>query len=120
MDVWNIIAAAAAIVSIATVAGYSLQRGRVISLREDVSDARAKIEEQRGEIDDLKGDRATDRATIGRQASDIAVLQRVVTGEVHWQAISEMLDHHHDTAEKHWSSTEENLREILEELRRPA
>jgi predicted nucleic acid-binding Zn-ribbon protein len=120
VDVWNIVALASAVVSVATGAGYGLQRGRVVSLREDLSDAREKIAEQRDEIDDLKEDRATDRATIKKQAGDISVLQRVVTGEVHWQAISEMLDHHHETAEKHWNNTEDSIREILHELRRTA
>lgn len=120
MDIWNVITAAAAIVSIATVAGLSLQRGRVVALRGDLSDARGKIEEQRGEIDDLKVQREADRTLIERQRSDIQLLQRMVTGEAHWQAISDLLDHHHEQAEDHWKNTEQSLDDILAELRRTA
>jgi hypothetical protein len=120
VDFWNVVAAAAAVVSIATVAGFSLQRGRVVSLREDLSDARGKIEEQRDEIEDLKSGRVEDRTLIAKQASDIITLQRVVTGEVHWQSISDLLDHHHKVAEEHWRNTESTLDLILQELRRSA
>jgi chromosome segregation ATPase len=120
VDFWNVVSAAAAVVSIATVAGFSLQRGRVVSLRADLGDARGKIAEQRDEIDDLRSDRETDRQTISQQSSDIALLQRMVTGEAHWQAISDVLDHHHQSAERHWSGTQSSLDAILEELRRPA
>lgn len=120
MTIWNIIAAAAAVISIATVAGFGWQQGRVLALRNDLNGARAKIEEQRGEIDDLKADREEDRATIAAQANDIRVLQSVVTGEVQLQVIHDTLDIHHETAEVHWRHTEETLDQILETLRRTA
>lgn len=120
MDFWNVIAAAAAIVSIATVAGFGLQRGRVTAVRTDLGEAYKKIEAQRGEIDDLKQDRAEDRTLITQQANDIRVLQSVVTGEVHWQAISDLLDHHHAEAQQHWTTAEAVLTEIRDTLRRPA
>lgn len=120
MDFWNVVAAAAAIVAITTVAGLGLQRGYTVSLREQLGSAREQIDAQRTEIDELKRGRVGDAATIERQGNDIAVLQRVVTGEVHWQAISDLLDHHHDLAEQHWVNTEQTMTQILETLRRTA
>lgn len=120
MDFWNVVAAAAAIVAIATVAGLGLQRGYTVSLREQLGSAREQIEAQRSEIDEMKRERVEDTSTIERQGNDIAVLQRVVTGEVHWQAISELLDFHHQTTEAHATRIETTLRSILDELRRSA
>lgn len=116
MDFWNVVAAAAAVVAIATVAGLGLQRGVTSGLRESLAESRAKIEEQRGEIDDLKKDRADDRALIAQLNSDLAVLRPLVTGEIHWQAISDMLEHHHETAEKHWATVEGTLGAISSKL----
>lgn len=115
--IWNVIAAAAAIIAVATVAGLALQRGVTIGLREQLGDARGKIAEQRAEIDELKADREADRAIITAQANDIRVLQSVVTGEVQLQVIHDTLDTHHETAEIHWRHTRNTLDEILAALR---
>jgi hypothetical protein len=118
VDFWNVVAAAAAIVAIATVAGLGLQRGYTISLREQLGSAREEIEAQRGQIEVMKQERAEDRTLIAKQASDITTLQRVVTGEVHWQAISDLLDHHHAESQQHWVKAEQVLTEIRDYLRR--
>jgi hypothetical protein len=120
MDFWNVVAAAAAVVAIATVAGLGLQRGYTVSLREQLGSARNQIDAQRAEIDELKRERVEDMAALARQSNDIAVLQRVITGEVHWQAISELLDFHHQSAESHATRIENSLGTILDELRRTA
>lgn len=120
MDIWNVVAAAAAVVAIATVAGLGLQRGYTITLREQLGSAREQIEAQRTELNEMKQERSKDKAAIDRHRNDIATLQRVVTGEVHWQAISELLDFHHQSAESHATRIETTLGSILEELRKSA
>lgn len=102
MPIEDLLSTASVIVALATFAGLALQRGVVTSLREQVGD-------QKTRIDSLTAERADDKATILRQTADIAALQRVVTGEVHLEAISDLLEHHHKLAESHWRTMEEML-----------
>lgn len=110
MDLGNLLSTASVIVALATFAGLALQRGIVTSLREQVGD-------QKTRIDSLTAERGEDKATIARQASDIAALQRVVTGEVHWTAISDLLEHHHKAAQENWQRGESLLEEIRDNTR---
>lgn len=96
----SVLQTAGVLVALLSAAGYGLQRGRVADLREQVSDANTRI-------DFLVSERADDKAMIAEQAAkiadqsatiatltnDFAVLQRTVTGEVHWQAFADILDH---------------------------
>lgn len=120
MDIWNAVSAAAAIVAIATVAGFGLQRGRVISLSESLREAREKMAEQRIEIDELKDERLEDTKTIENLRTDIRVLRGLVTGEVQWRATVDLIEHHHERAERHWEHTTSTLDEILSTLRETA
>lgn len=82
---------AGVLVGLLSAAGFGWQRGRVADLRTQVSDANTRI-------DFLVSERADDKALIAEQAttianltSDFAVLQRTVTGQVHWQVISDQM-----------------------------
>lgn len=118
--IWNVVAAASAIIAIATAAGFGLQRGRVMSLREDLGDARTKITDQRTEIDELKDGRLEDAKTIESLRTDVRVLRGLVTGEVQWRATVDLIEHHHERAERHWEHTSTTLDEILSTLRQSA
>lgn len=111
MDVWQILQAASVITALGSFAYLALQRGIVVGLREQVGDQKTRIEF-------LEGERTEDKATINRQASDIAALQRVVTGEVHWTAMGDLLEHHHQTATENWRDAKALLTEIRDDVRR--
>lgn len=105
MDIWQVLQAASVIIALGSFAGLALQRGIVVGLREQVGD-------QKTRIDFLETERAEDKATIARQTSDIAALQRVVTGEVHWVAISDLLETHHKAAVENWHTAHGYLERI--------
>lgn len=105
MDLWEVLSAAAVIVSLASFAGLGLQRGVVTSLREQLGDARDQIK-------DLKEKNSDNQKVMAEQAHAIATLQRTVTGEVQWTVISGILDDHHRSATEHWSQEIALLTEI--------
>ena len=106
---WEWLNAALAIVSIATLAGLGLLRGTVTNLREQLNDERAHSKA-------LKERRDEDALKIQTLEADFAALQRVVTGEVHWVALGDLLNRHHEQAMEYWDKFESTLEEILEEL----
>lgn len=92
-DLGQFITTAATLFSLLTGAGLALQRGIVIGLRE-------RGDDQEKRINDLKDERAEDKAEIIRQSTIIVGLEEkvhtlssVVTGEVYWKAINEATDH---------------------------
>lgn len=107
---WDLLSTASVVLALSMAAGMGLMRGVVISLRERLKD----VTEER---DDLKAKHAEDQATIRGLRADLAALSRVVTGEVHWQTISEHLDHHQATAESHWERIEAMVGRVLDQLR---
>ena len=107
----GLLTTALAIVALATLAGLGLMRGTVTNLRENLGDARAEIADKDRRLTALeKSDK--------QHQSELEALRRVVTGEVHWVALGETLDHHHSEAKGHWERDEATLNEILTELRR--
>lgn len=84
----------------------------------DRKNLREQLDDSRKQITSLKEERTEHAAVMARQASDIDALRRVVTGEVHWQAISEVLDDHHSSAQMHWLKDEDLLEKILDAVRR--
>lgn len=102
MTFWNLLSAASVLVALATFVGLALQRGVLTSVREQNGDYEKRIKF-------LEDQRDRDKQTIKDQTNDIASLQRIVTGEVQWQAISDLLEHHHKDAVQHWTRAEELL-----------
>lgn len=95
-DLGGLLSTALAIVAIATLAGLGLLRGTVTNLREQLKDereARAADRQQKAD-DDIENAkyRADTTAQLARQDAEIAGLQRIVTGEVHWVAIEQRIE----------------------------
>lgn len=120
MDFGQLLSSGSTLVALLACAWVGMQTGRLTNLKNRGEDLAEQLGDARSQIEDLKAGRSEDKATIAQQASDIAALQRVVTGEVHWLALGDTLDHHHQLAEKHWKRDEELLEQILHKLRGPA
>jgi uncharacterized protein HemX len=112
----DLLSIALAAISIATLAGLGFVRGRMTDLREQLRDSRE-------ETASLKASRADDRALIDQQKTelkacrtDLDALARVVTGEVHWVALSHHLDQHHEEARAHWIRSESNTERMIKAL----
>lgn len=109
---WGQVPSAAAVVMTLLSTGYvGMQRGRITNLREQVDDERRRV-------DSLKAERADLQASVQTLSSEMAALRGVVTGEVHWNSISDLLEHHHALAEQHWSRAESTLTRLLDKLER--
>jgi len=89
MALGTLLQIASAIVALTGVAAWSVTK-------ESLNQVRAQNGDLRAEVGDKDRRHTEDQATIARQASDIDVLRRVVTGEVQLLAIKEMLSLHHD------------------------
>lgn len=109
MDLTGIVSTGLAIILLATAAGLGLMRGVVTNLREQLADTRALSEEMRQE-------RTDDRAEIDKLRTQLDALGAVVTGEVHWAAISEVLDQHHVEARQYWQHAEQTAESMLSAL----
>lgn len=122
---WDLLSTASVVIALALAAGLGLQRSVVITLRETRDDALTEAELMKNQRDEARQEvKAKDLALAAKDVllqqkdSEITLLARTVTGEVHWQAISEMLDHHHETAEVHWKRVEVLCADLLAELQR--
>lgn len=98
------------IVTLATLAGLGLLRGTVTNLRERLNDRAQENAELKERLLDAEG-------KLKETKADLDTLKRVVTGEVHWSALTELLTAHHAEANEHWDATEETLQLILEQLK---
>lgn len=83
--------------------------GACLLLFATTSTLRATNGDQGERIKVLEGEQARDKALITGQASEIAALQKVVTGEVQLQAIADVLDHHHAQAVQMWGRVDQVL-----------
>jgi hypothetical protein len=106
----GILTAALAIIAVSTLAGYGLLRGRVASLRDELKDERDARESLHGRHQE------TLRDLVDCQGK-LKVLESVVTGEIHWVALGEKLDHHHNEAKTQWTAQAVLLGEIRDLLR---
>lgn len=112
----DLLSIALAAISIATLAGLGFVRGRMTDLREQLKDSRE-------ETASLKAARVDDRALIDQQKNelkscrtDLDALARVVTGEVHWVALGNHLDQHHEEARAHWVRSEQKTDRMIKAL----
>jgi uncharacterized membrane protein len=113
MHLGQFISIASAIVALAGMAGLALVRGNLTAVREQNKDLR-------DEVGDLTRREEANKGLRDQQAADIAALQRIVTGEVQWQSISDLLDHHHKAAQEQWHRHEDLLgrhEDLLIEIR---
>jgi hypothetical protein len=80
--------------------------GLVRTLRDAAGDLRARVQDLEDErAEDAKAaavERAENAKEIARLSSENVTLRSLVTGEVHWQAIADLLDHHHAEAKAVW------------------
>jgi hypothetical protein len=108
-DIGKILTLALVVLTLATAAGFGLQRGRI-------SDLNGRLKEADEEL--VRKDRRLTEAEakVLKLETDLDALARVVTGEAHWTAIGEKLDLHHQEAETHWSRAERIALEIRDRL----
>ena len=97
------------ILTIATAAGFGLQRAHLTSLRERLKDSDEELARKGRRLDEAE-------AELLVVKNDLAALGRVVTGEAHWVAIGTKLDEHHEQAETHWARDEQLLEEIRDRM----
>lgn len=93
------------VITLATAAGVGFQRGKIAKLRGDVTEATDRADRLEKALIDARADLATTQ-------TDLAALGRVVTGEAHWIAIGEQLDHHHKEAMQQWQRERDALERI--------
>lgn len=109
----DFLSVALTIVALATLAGYGLLRGNVQNLREQLKDEREARNSLQGRFDQQEKEKID-------LAGKVRVLESIVTGEVHWVALGDKLDLHHDETKEFWTKAkvhqtkQENL---LEEIR---
>lgn len=106
-----------AVAAIATVAGFGLQRGTVVNLRERLQDAKSELADANTKITELEALRVKDKAEFVEVKADLAALRRTVTGAAQWDAIATKLDQHHQEAIRHWEKDETVLEEIRDTLK---
>lgn len=77
---------------------------------------RESNEDLRNRVGDIEKERADLRADVADKDGRIRVLESVVTGEVHWAALTDQLEAHHKFAVERWDKTTETLAAIREAL----
>lgn len=87
------------VVALATLAGYGLLRGNVQNLREQLKDEREARNSLQGRFDQQEKEKID-------LAGKVRVLESIVTGEVHWVALGDKLDEHHNEAKDYWTRAE--------------
>lgn len=126
-DLDQLLPIALVVLTLATAAGFGLQRGRLSQQEKRIETLQGQLKESDDELArkdrrQAEAERALEKhktessAEIQRLKTDLAALARVVTGEAHWTAIGEKLDVHHQEAEAHWAKAEGLAGDILEVL----
>lgn len=110
MDLGGYLQIASAIVALAGIGGFAVVRESLTQVREQNKDLRDEVADHRRRQDD-------NEATIADLGTKLDALRGVVTGEVHWVAISDLLETHHKLTEEHWRETKGLLGDIRDERR---
>ena len=77
------------------------------TLRDSNTDLRCRV-------NDLEKERIEDKAAIAELKTENKALASVVTGEVHWHALTELLSMHHTEARQHWEKERALLRILVD------
>lgn len=93
--------------------------GACILLFGITSTLRSSNGDLRDRVADLEASEARNEATITAQASEIAALQKVVTGEVQLAALADVLDAHHRETIVSNARIEKTTDKILEKVSTP-
>jgi predicted nucleic acid-binding Zn-ribbon protein len=104
------IAALLNVVLVAVSVGVALIAGLSYGSRKALREANADL---RDRVNDLEKSDAKKTAEIAELKSRNDVLTSMVTGEVHWQALTEDLDQLIRDAHKHWHDEHESLTKVL-------
>ena len=99
--------------AVAGVIAAGLFSARADTLRKDRDDLRARTGTLEDELVRL-------RAEIAELRADNKTLQRTLTGQVHWQALTEDLDRLIRDAKRHWDHESEGIENLLECLNKVA
>lgn len=83
-----------------------------------VKNLRESNQDLRNARDDLEKERDKLKVLSGQQASDLAALGRVITGEAHLTALGDQLDQHHAEAKDYWKQDAATSSEMLSALKR--
>lgn len=116
-DLGNLLSTAMGVMALASLAGVGLMRGTVTALRENLDDARKDNADVDRRLAIETRAREAAQAEVAQLRVELGALGRVVTGEAHWVAIGQTLDHHHEEAQAHWVTGENLLTEIRDLLK---
>lgn len=114
------LSAAMMVLTLATVAGFGWQRGRVQSYKSTVDDIRAQLEDSRGEIEDLqrrltrteeRAEKAETDAATCRSAME--ELGKVARHEAEWVGLADLVGANHASTMTHLSAIEDGITRML-------
>lgn len=94
-----------------------LQRGTMSNLQTRADENSKAAADLRARLSDIGGELAELRATNTQLRNENQLLKDINSGAVNWSAVTDLLDHHHQTAEKHWDRLGEDLTKLTYVLR---
>lgn len=93
---WTLVHSVLAVSTVVAMVLFGLAMGLLTTLRNSNKDLRDRV-------GDLEKDRDEDEKHIAQLEADNTVLKRIATGEVQWQALSDLLDQHHKESMTAWN-----------------
>lgn len=105
MDLGAYLQIASAVAVLGGFAGLVVMRESLTQVRDQNRDLRDEVADYQRRHDELEKNN-------NQLGADIAALQRVVTGEVHWLAIEDLLTHHHKVTQNDVSDIKGLLTQI--------
>lgn len=101
-DVAHVLSVVFPVLTIIIGAACALQYSIVTTLRASNTDLRERVKE-------LEDKDSRNEVTIAGQVAELAALGKVVTGEVHLVAITDLLEHHHAESVRIWADVQTTL-----------